>query len=74
MMCEVSEEQERLRNGIIAEDLFEERETADTSGPQTLPLRLSQRRQNPQALISSHSAFTEPAALSFLGQTLQSKS
>lgn len=32
-MCEVSEEQERLRNGIIAEDFFEERETEDTSGP-----------------------------------------
>ena len=29
MMCEVSEKQERLRNGIIAEELFEERETAD---------------------------------------------
>lgn len=47
MMCEVSEKQERLSNGINAEDLFEERETADTSGPQTLPLRLSQRRQKP---------------------------
>ena len=33
-MCEVSEKQERLRNGIIAEELFEERETADTSGPE----------------------------------------
>lgn len=74
MMCEVSEEQERLRNGIIAEDFFEERETEDISGPQTLPLRLSQRRQIPQALVSSHSDFTKPAALSFLGQTLQSKS
>ena len=34
MMCEVSEKQERFRNGIIAEELFEERETADTSGPE----------------------------------------
>lgn len=57
-MCEVSEDEEGLET--IAGDLFEGRETANTSGPQDFASGIESKKAKPQTLASSSSMHPQP--------------
>lgn len=57
-MCEVSEDEEGLET--IAGDLFEGRETANTSGPQDFASGIESKKPKPQTLASSSSMHPQP--------------